>query len=135
MSERMSAVQSPIIPIVGGWIRQTPGTISLGQGMVAYGPPPQAFEAIAPFLSDPQAHRYGPVEGLPELVETLGQKLKTENRLDLDHTRIFVTAGGNLAFMKEKSVEWPGKRIMHVANASTQENCAILPGLPSNRAK
>ena len=74
MSVRMEAVQSPIIPIVGEWIRQTPGTISLGQGMVAYGPPPEALEAIAPFLSDPQAHRYGPVEGLPDLVETLRHK-------------------------------------------------------------
>jgi aspartate/methionine/tyrosine aminotransferase len=113
MSMRMQAVQSPIIPIVGEWIRQTPGTISLGQGMVAYGPPPQALDAIAPFLADPQAHRYGPVEGLPELVETLGKKLKTENRLDLEGTRIFVTAGGNLAFMNAVlAIADPGDEII-----------------------
>jgi aspartate/methionine/tyrosine aminotransferase len=109
----MSAVQSPIIPIVGEWIRQTPDTISLGQGMVAYGPPPEALAAIAPFLSDPQAHRYGPVEGLPELVETLRQKLTSENRLDLDRTRIFVTAGGNLAFMNAVlAIADPGDEII-----------------------
>src|SRR5262245_1510149 len=113
MSLRMEAVQSPIIPIVGEWIRQTPGPISLGQGTVAYGPPPQALDAIAPFLCDPQEHRYGPVEGLPELVEALARKLKTENRLDLNGTRIFVTAGGNLAFMNAVlAIADPGDEIV-----------------------
>ncbi len=41
----MDAVQAPIIPIVGELIRTTPGTISLGQGMVSWGPPPEAIEA------------------------------------------------------------------------------------------
>jgi hypothetical protein len=35
----MDAVQSPIIPVIGAMIRQTPGTISLGQGVVHYGRP------------------------------------------------------------------------------------------------
>ena len=43
---RMDAVQAPIIPVVGGWIRETPGTISLGQGVVHYGPPPQAMDTL-----------------------------------------------------------------------------------------
>ena len=42
----MDAVQAPIVPVVGDWIRQTPGTISLGQGVVHYGPPPAAVEAV-----------------------------------------------------------------------------------------
>ena len=37
----MDAVQAPIVPIVGDIIRQVPGTISLGQGVVHY-PPPRA---------------------------------------------------------------------------------------------
>jgi hypothetical protein len=40
----MQAVQSPIIPVVGELIRNCPGTISLGQGVVYYGPPPEAYE-------------------------------------------------------------------------------------------
>ena len=99
MSLRMDAVQAPIIPILGEWIRQTPGTISLGQGMVAYGPPPGALDAIPRFLASPGAHRYGPVEGLPELVGALEQKLTRENGLDLSKSRVVVTAGGNMAFM------------------------------------
>ena len=99
MSLRMDAVQAPIIPILGEWIRQSPGTISLGQGMVAYGPPPEAAAALPGFLADPSAHRYGPVEGLPALVDALSQKLTSENGLHLSASRVFVTAGGNMAFM------------------------------------
>ena len=43
---RMDKVQSPIIPVIGAMIRQTPGTISLGQGVVHYGPPQAAVDAI-----------------------------------------------------------------------------------------
>ena len=43
----MDAIQAPIIPIVGRLIRETPGTISLGQGVVHYGPPPAALDAVA----------------------------------------------------------------------------------------
>ena len=50
-SSRLAAVQSPVIPIVGEWIRRHPGTISLGQGVVHYGPPPQVHERIAEFYS------------------------------------------------------------------------------------
>ena len=99
MSLRMDAVQAPVIPLVGEWIRQSPGTISLGQGTVAYGPPPEALAAIPEFLAQPGAHRYGPVEGIPELVEALERKLTAENGFDLSRSRVFVTAGGNLAFM------------------------------------
>ena len=95
----MDAVQAPIIPILGEWIRQTPGTIPLGQGMVAYGPPPEAVAALPAFLGDPSAHWYGPVEGLPALVEAISRKLTAENGLDLASSRVFVTAGGNMAFM------------------------------------
>jgi len=33
-NRRMAEVQTPAIPLVGDWIRATPGTISLGQGVV-----------------------------------------------------------------------------------------------------
>ena len=43
---RMAGVQAPAIPIVADLIRATPGTISLGQGVVSYGPPPQALDRL-----------------------------------------------------------------------------------------
>ena len=41
-SLRMQSVQRPIIPTIGELIRAQPGTISLGQGVAYYGPPPEA---------------------------------------------------------------------------------------------
>ena len=55
---RMDAVQTPIVPVVGDIIRQVPGTISLGQGVVHYGPPREAIEAARAALDDPATHEY-----------------------------------------------------------------------------
>ena len=127
MSARIDAVQAPIIPILGEWIRQSPGTISLGQGIVSYGPPPEALAAIPRFLERPDAHRYGPVEGLPELVDALAQKLTHENRLPLDRSRIVVTAGGNLAFMNAVlAVADPGDEVILQAPFYFNHEMAIV---------
>ena len=48
-SGRTQAIQSPVIPDVAALIRANPGTISLGQGVVHYGPPVQVFEAVSRF--------------------------------------------------------------------------------------
>jgi aspartate/methionine/tyrosine aminotransferase len=97
---RMREVQDPIIPIVAEMIRQCPGTISLGQGVVHYGPPPQARQQVERFFEDPENHKYKPVEGLPELRDTIVQKLVAENGISsIDQRRVVVTAGGNMGFM------------------------------------
>jgi aspartate/methionine/tyrosine aminotransferase len=99
-SRRLAAVQTPVIPIVSRWIAETPGTISLGQGIVSYGPPPEAIDAGRRFGFSIDDHRYGPVEGLPALVEALEAKLARENRIRVrPASRLVVSAGGNLAFM------------------------------------
>jgi aspartate/methionine/tyrosine aminotransferase len=127
VSARIDAVQAPIIPILGEWIRQSPGTISLGQGIVSYGPPPEALAAIPRFLERADAHRYGPVEGLPELVDALAQKLTHENRLPLDRSRIVVTAGGNLAFMNAVlAVADPGDEVILQAPFYFNHEMAIV---------
>lgn len=97
-SDRLRAVQTPIIPVVASLIRAHPGTISLGQGVVSYGPPPEAVERIAAFLADPENHKYKPVQGIAPLVEAIRAKLLAENGIETGPERIFVTAGGNLAF-------------------------------------
>ena len=99
-ARRMTDVQPPIIPIVGDLIRRHPGTISLGQGVVSYGPPAAALKALESFPRTPDDHRYGPVEGQPALVEAIRRKLAAENRVAVgSERRIVVTAGGNMAFV------------------------------------
>lgn len=99
-SSRMQSVQSPIIPVVAEWIRQNPGTISLGQGVVSYGPPPEAIAGIQRFLADPENHKYKPVVGCPELVAAFEQKLAAENDIAPGNgTSLVITAGSNMGFM------------------------------------
>ena len=99
LPSRMQAVQSPIIPIVGELIRQHPGTISLGQGVVNYPPPQSAIDQITAFLSHAANHKYQAVEGIPQLKAAIAQKLTTENKIDLNDREIVVTAGSNMAFL------------------------------------
>src|SRR5205809_1058891 len=60
---RMERVDAPIIPTIAALTRQTPGTISLGQGVVSYGPPPEAIGRLPALLADAQLHKYQPVSG------------------------------------------------------------------------
>ena len=121
MARRMEEVQSPIIPIIGELTRRYPGTISLGQGVVYYGPPPQAIAAIQDFLSHPQNHKYQLVQGIPTLVEGLQEKLRRENGIVIGGghadpaqvNRLCVTAGGNMAFVNAVlAITDPGDEII-----------------------
>jgi aspartate/methionine/tyrosine aminotransferase len=97
---RMQSVQSPIIPVVGELIRQNPGTISLGQGVVSYNPPQQSFAKIPEFLANPDNHKYKAVEGIPALQAAIAAKLKADNHIEINSKNcIVVTAGSNMGFM------------------------------------
>jgi len=112
-SRRLHGVQKPIIPIIASLIRQNPETISLGQGVVSWGPPPEVAEAIKSFWSDSENHKYKPVQGVPALIEALQEKLARENQIQISRQNIFVTAGGNLAFTNALlSIADPGDEII-----------------------
>lgn len=99
-SSRMEAVQSPVIPLVGELVRQHPGTISLGQGVVAYPPPEKAIAYLSKFLAQPENHKYQSVTGIPELLTAIETKLNRDNQIPIgDRNCIVVTAGSNMAFM------------------------------------
>lgn len=98
---RLLEVQDPIIPKVQGWVLENPGTISLGQGIVSYGPPAEALKALADFGERASDHRYGPVSGDLELKSLLIQKLRHENGLALGPEQaVLVSAGSNMAFFE-----------------------------------
>ena len=96
----MQAVQDPVIPIVGEWTRDNPGTISLGQGVVSWGPPPEVYEALGKFREDPSNQKYKLVQGIPELLDAIEQKLARDNSIVVDALQqVVVTAGANMGFM------------------------------------
>src|SRR5262245_15305597 len=113
-SRRLAAVQAPVIPTVARWIAATPGTISLGQGVVSYPPPREALEAARQFGAASTEHRYGPVEGLPSLIDALRDKLARENGVPVEPvSRVVVTAGSNMGFINALlAIADPGDEII-----------------------
>lgn len=99
-SQRMQQVQSPIIPRVAKLIENNPGTISLGQGIVYYGPPESSMKRLNAPGQSLEFNKYGSSQGLPELITLISNKLKSENKIDIGSTsKIIVTAGANMAFL------------------------------------
>ncbi len=99
-SQRLKKVQQPVIPDVAALIRQYSDTISLGQGMVHYAPPPSSMEILSEFGAQESVHKYQGVNGDPQLIEALREKLAAENGIVVDRDRfIMVTAGSNMAFV------------------------------------
>ena len=99
-SSRIQKVQKPVIPVIGQWIKANPGTISLGQGVVHYGPPKEAIHCMTKHLSDPHFHKYKLAEGIDPLLRLIEDKLAKENNIRIEPSKngAFVTAGANMAF-------------------------------------
>jgi aspartate/methionine/tyrosine aminotransferase len=114
LTSRMDAVQSPIIPVVGELIKNSPGTISLGQGVVSYNPPDEAIEFLSKFLTEPTNNLYKSVEGIPPLLTALAAKLQAFNGIDINGENcIVVTAGSNMGFMNAiLAITSPGDEII-----------------------
>lgn len=106
-------IEAPIIPLIADLIAKHPGTISLGQGTVYYGPPQTCLEQLGKFLSNP-LHRYQQALGLPELRELICHKLRLENSIFSDGiNNIIVTPGANMAFMNAVlAITNPGDEII-----------------------
>ena len=113
-AERIQAVQTPIIPVVTEWIRQVPGTISLGQGVVHYGPPDQALQRMQQAVQDSEIHKYKAVVGVEPLRSLIMQKLQMENGIILSpQNLVIVTAGGNMGFINAiLAITNPGDEII-----------------------
>ena len=98
-ASRLELVQSPVIPVMAELIRQSPGTLSLGQGMVAWGPPASCAAQLQQALADPaDLDPYGAVAGDPALLQALAHWLEREHQLDLSGSALLITAGSNMAF-------------------------------------
>lgn len=98
-AQRIAGVDTPIIPAIAALVREHPGTISLGQGVVSYGPPEEAIARLPGLMADPQLHKYQAVMGMPALLEQVHAKLAAENGIAREGTQVMVTAGSNMAFL------------------------------------
>jgi len=99
-SQRVTAVDAPIIPAIAALVREYPGTISLGQGVVNYGPPREAVAALPELMQDNALNKYQSVMGLDGLIEMIERKLLQDNQIKVDpDSMVMVTAGSNMAFL------------------------------------
>jgi aspartate/methionine/tyrosine aminotransferase len=124
----MQAVQGAIIPIVSELAARTPGTISLGQGIVAFPPPPQVFESLREISEDLDYHQYGSAEGLESLLERIDRKLAAENSIRIGSgNRVMVTAGSNMAFLHAVlAITDPGAEIILLAPYYFNHDMAVV---------
>lgn len=111
---RTNSIQLPLIPVIGELIKNNPGTISLGQGVVSYPPPPEAFNKITDFVSNSDNNLYKSVQGYYPLLQEIEKKLALDNGINIDNNNsIFVTAGSNMAFMNAiLAITNPGDEII-----------------------
>jgi aspartate/methionine/tyrosine aminotransferase len=115
ISQRILQVQAPMIPVVGEMIKRHPGTISLGQGVVHYGPPPSVAAAAARAVAeDPRVFKYGLAFGIDSLLEAVRAKLLSDNNVTVGpERRIAVTAGSNMGFLNAVlAIADPGDEII-----------------------
>ena len=99
-SHRIASVDTPVMPAIAALVRDNPGTISLGQGVVNYGPPSEAIAALPSLMGDVALNKYQAIIGYPALINALTQKLADENNIHCEpDSVVMVTAGSNMAFL------------------------------------
>lgn len=95
----MTRVQQPVIPLIGQWIAEQPGVLSLAQGIAHYSPPSEIMTVLADRQDDIALHRYAAARGIPELLDRIEAKVQRENATDLTGRKICCTAGSNMGFL------------------------------------
>jgi aspartate/methionine/tyrosine aminotransferase len=86
--------------VVGEWIAQHPGTISLGQGIVHFPAPSEVHQAVAAAATnEPSVDRYALVRGIDDLLTQIEQKVGEENGIVSSQQTCVVTAGSNMGFL------------------------------------
>jgi aspartate/methionine/tyrosine aminotransferase len=104
VNPNLARTQAPPIMAVQQWLRDIPlpegkPLINLSQAAPALPPPEPLRQAIAEAaLSDPGAHLYGPVLGLPELRTEVASRWSAAYGGDVAPGNVAITAGCNQAF-------------------------------------
>ena len=86
--------------------------VRLEIGDVDYSPPECVKDALLKAVSDGNTH-YPPFQGYSDLIESIAEKLKNENKLSVSPDNILVTSGGSMAlFVALSSLINPGDEII-----------------------
>lgn len=98
---RMAAVVPPVVPLVQKLAAECPGTLSLAQGMVFFGPPNALLERVLTRLL-PDDARYGAVQGDRSLREAYAAHLSALHGYPQTGLaeRLFVVSGANAGFLQ-----------------------------------
>lgn len=98
---RMAAVVPPVVPLVQKLAAECPGTLSLAQGMVFFGPPNALLERVLTRLL-PDDTRYGAVQGDRSLREAYAAHLSALHGYPQTGLaeRLFVVSGANAGFFQ-----------------------------------
>jgi len=116
ISDRIRSVADLVIPVMSELIDANPGTISMGQGVVSYTPPPHIWKKIDEFRAQPSNHSYQDVEGIAPLRQALLTKIAHDNRIDCRHSEVIVAAGSNMAFLHAiLAIADPGDAVLIIA--------------------
>jgi aspartate/methionine/tyrosine aminotransferase len=114
-SERLRAIDAPIIPRLAALAGMHEDPFSFGQGVAFFPPPPEAKDGAEAFWRELAPHGYGPAAGLDALVKAIGRKLEEENGFVGvgSDWRVMVTAGANMAFLNALlAVADPGDEVL-----------------------
>lgn len=98
---RMAAVVPPVVPFVQKLAGEHPGTLSLAQGMVFFGPPNALLERVLTRLL-PDDARYGAVEGDRSLREAYAAHLTALHGYPQAGLadRLYMVSGANAGFLQ-----------------------------------
>ncbi len=94
-----------------GYHGDHPDWCNLGQGQPEVGPLPGAPERVSALTIDPEDHAYGPVEGLPQLRDTVANLYnhwyRQGKRSQYSRENVAIAAGGRLALCRAISALAP----------------------------
>lgn len=114
----LAATFPPPVMEARRWIAETPlppglPLLNVSQAAPVEPPPPPLVAAMAEALSDPGAHIYGPVLGLPELREEVAARTSAHYGGAVRPEQVAITAGCNQAFAAAvTTLAAPGDAVM-----------------------
>jgi len=116
LSDTVRLTAEPPVPAAREWAARWTGpspALDLTQAAPGYPPHPELLERIARAAGSPEAARYGPIQGDPELRQALADDLAETCGARISGHEVAITAGCNLGFaMAMKVIAAPSDNVL-----------------------